>query len=303
MRPPMTTFRFPCLLICLLGLAGAASLHAAPPAGLPPLVQPASGEHHEGKVIWLDLVTPNLAAAEQFYGGLFGWTFQNVTTGYALAMLEGRAVCGIYQRAIPAGEHRQSNWLTFVAVANVETAQAAILQQGGKMVSPPHAYPQRGKQAVFTDPQGAVFAVLASSSGDPPDYLAAPGEWIWSSVIASDSGTDAAFYQNVFGYQVFDATQDSDNTEHLILSTDDFARLSINQLPDDSARRHPHWIHFVRVTDTVQTVSKVAGLGGRVLVEPRLGRHGGKVAVLADFAGAPFGVLEWSEDEKAEAPQ
>ena len=303
MRRSMTTPRFLGPLVCLLGLLGTVPLCAAPPGPLPSLMQPASDEHHEGKVIWLDLITPNLAAAEQFYGGLFGWTFQNVATGYALAMRDGRPVCGIYQRAIPAGEHRQSGWLTFIAVRNVEATQQLILQQGGKVLAAPHTYPQRGRQAVFADPQGAVFAVLASSSGDPPDYLATPGEWIWSSVVTRESPTDAAFYQNVFGYQVFDATRDSDSSEHLILSTDDFARASVNQLPDDSARRHPHWLNFVRVTDTVQSVAKVTALGGQVLVEPRIGRHGGKVAVVADFAGAPFGVLEWSEEESKEAPQ
>ena len=303
MRWSMTSPRFLGPLLCLLGLAVAAPLRAAPPVPLPALVQPASDEHHEGKVIWLELITPNLAAAEQFYGGLFGWTFQNVATGYAVAMLGGYPVGGIYQHAIPAGEHRQSGWLTFIAVKNVETTQQLILQQGGKMLTAPHTYPQRGRQAVFADPQGAAFAVLASSSGDPPDFLAAPGEWIWSSVIAREAGTDAAFYENVFGYQVFDATRDSDSTEHLILSTDDYARASVNQLPDDSARRHPHWLNFIRVTDTVQTVAKLTELGGHVLVEPHTGRHGGKVAVVADFAGAPFGVLEWSEDESKEAPQ
>jgi predicted enzyme related to lactoylglutathione lyase len=212
-------------------------------------------------------------------------------------------VCGLYQHLIPAGEHRQPGWLTFLAVRNADTAQQLILQQGGQLLAAPHTYPQRGRQAVFTDPQGAVFAILASSSGDPPDLLAAPGEWIWSSLIAREAGSDAAFYQNVFGYEVFDSTQDSESTEHLILSTEDYARASVNALPDDSARRHAHWLNFVRVTDTEQMVAKVTQLGGRVLVEPRVDRHGGKVAVVADFSGAPFGLLEWVEGQSREAMQ
>jgi len=39
-----------------------------------------------------DLVTPDLSAAEKFYGGLFGWRFQSVRAGdadYAVAMLDG----------------------------------------------------------------------------------------------------------------------------------------------------------------------------------------------------------------------
>ena len=37
-----------------------------------------------------------------------------------------------------------------------------------------------------------------------------------------------------------------------------------------------------------------AALGGRVLVAPRVDRQGGKIAVVADPQGAPFGLLEWS---------
>jgi uncharacterized protein len=37
------------------------------------------------------------------------------------------------------------------------------------------------------------------------------------------------------------------------------------------------------------------------LVEPRVDRNGGMLAVFADPAGAPFGVMEWSDsDTKAE---
>jgi len=36
-------------------------------------------------------------------------------------------------------------------------------------------------------------------------------------------------------------------------------------------------------------------LGGRVLVEPRIDRHGGRIAVVADPSGAPVGLMEWSD--------
>ena len=261
---------------------------AAPPRAalvpLPPLSQPPTNEHHVGKVIWVDLVTPDLAAAERFYGGLFGWTFHEIhtsSTNYALALLEGRPVAGILQRTLPAGEHRQPGWLTFIGVNDVDATQQLIVQGGGKVLAAPH-----------------VFAVLASSSGDPPDFLAAPGEWIWSSLIASDPGADAAFYQALFGYEVFESDNE-DGSEHLILSTEDYARASVNALPA-SGHHHPHWLNFVRVLDTEQMTVTVTQLGGRVLVEPRVDRHGGKVAVVADPFGAPFGLLEWPESESKE---
>jgi uncharacterized protein len=270
---------------------------------LPPLNTPASTEHHVGKMIWADLVTPDLAAAERFYGGLFGWTFRTIHTGssdYAVALADGRPVGGLFQKPIPAGEHRQSAWLTFLAVSDVDGAKRAALAHGATLVSDSKNYPARGRQAVLSDPDGAVFAILASSSGDPPDFLAEPGEWIWSALLSHDPGAAAAFYQQVFSFDVFDLASD-DGLEHVILSSDDFARASVNSLPADSKRRHSHWLNFVRVTDTVGMAAKVVASGGRVLVDPHVGRHGGQVAVVADPAGAPFGLMEWtSGDSKAE---
>ena len=63
---------------------------------------------------------------------------------------------------------------------------------------------------------------------------------------------------------------------------------------------HPHWLNYVRVEDAVKTAARVVALGGRMLVEPRLDRQGGKVAVVADPLGAPFGLLEWPDTERKE---
>jgi predicted enzyme related to lactoylglutathione lyase len=286
------------LFVCI------SALHAAP-FELPPLNSPASTEHHVGKMVWADLVTPDLAAAERFYGGLFGWTFKTIHTGnsdYAVALLDGRPVGGLFQKVLPSGEQRQSVWLTFIAVRDVEAAKRVALAHGAKVLSDSRSYSARGRQAVLSDPEGAVFAVLASSSGDTPDFLATPGEWIWSSLLCRDPGSEAAFYQEVFSYDVFDLASD-DGLEHVILSSDDLARASANALPKDSARRHPHWLNFIRVDSTADVAAKVIALGGRVLVAPHVDRHGGKAAVVADPAGAPFGLMEWTDNDSQAEPK
>jgi uncharacterized protein len=302
--PRLRRFSPQCLSVLLLSLICLSALRAAS-FELPPLNSPASAEHHVGKVVWAELVTPDLGAAERFYGGLFGWTFQTIHTGksdYAVALVNGRPVGGLFQKTIPAGEHRQSAWLTFVAVRDVDSVKRAALAHGAKVVSDSRSYPSRGRQAVLSDPEGAVFAILASSSGDAPDFLAAPGEWIWSSLLARHPDTEAAFYQQVFAYDVFDLASD-DGLEHVILSSDDFARASVNAMPADPARRHAHWLNFIRVDNTVDMVAKVTASGGRVLVEPHVDRHGGQVAVVADPAGAPFGLMEWTDSDSKVEPK
>jgi predicted enzyme related to lactoylglutathione lyase len=287
--------------LCTLALLSTGILSStaapAPAIQLPPLTQPASTEVHPGKVIWADLVTPNLKQAEDFYAGLFGWTFQPADGDgkFAIATLDGRPIAGIVQRPMP-GPKRQPAWLTFIAVRDVGAAQRSVKANGGKVLSPPKDYPMRGRQAVFADPDGAVFAVLASSSGDPPDYLAQPGEFIWSSLLVKNPDREAGFYRALFGYELFDLDSD-DASKHVILASDDYARAGIHSLPDNSARRHPHWLNFVRVEDVGAAVAKAVQLGGRILVDPRPDRHGGQIAVVADPSGAPLGLMEWVDTE------
>jgi predicted enzyme related to lactoylglutathione lyase len=271
---------------------------------LPALNSPPSGEHHIGKVVWADLVTPSLPAATNFYGGLFGWTFQTIRAGdtdYVVVLSHGLPIGGIVGKPLLNDEKHQSAWLTFIAVSDVEAAKRVALAHNAKVLANTASYARRGRQAVLADPEGAAFAILASSSGDSPDYLAAPGEWIWSSLHAKDAGAEAAFYQEVFGYDVYDATGD-DGAEHLILSSDDYARVSANGFPD-GGRRHAHWLNFVRVENAGAAAARALTLGGKVLVEPHPDRHGGMVAVIADPAGAPFGVMEWSETDTKVEPK
>jgi uncharacterized protein len=262
---------------------------------LPTVVEPATQEHHVGKVIFVELITPDLNAAKRFYGGLFGWTFRDINVGpraYAEALLGDQPVGGVFQKTLSAGEHRQPAWLTYFAVQDVDAATQTAVQHGATILFAPHSFSNRGRQAVLADPQGAIFAVLASSSGDPPDQLADPGEWIWSSLITSDPDADAAFYQALFGYEVFELPT-SQGAGHLILASGGYARASVNSRPASRPNMYPHWLNYVRVEDATASAAKVVALGGRVLVAPRPSRDGGKIALVADPLGAPLGLLEW----------
>jgi predicted enzyme related to lactoylglutathione lyase len=292
------------LFAAFLCAAGAIPVMAASSV-LPAIVDPATQEHHNGKVIFVELVTPDLAAAEKFYGGLFGWTFNDIKTDtleYAEASLDGHPVAGLIHKAIASDEHKQPAWLTFISSDNIETRKELALRNGAKVLFGPKDIPGRGREAVFADPQGAVFAVLDSTSGDPPDVLPEPGEWIWSSLITRDPDTDAAFYQEFFDYDIFSLPPDK-HAQHLLLASDDYARASVNSLPTKGRHSHPHWLNYVRVKDTEEMARKVVALGGHVLVKPRIDRHGGKIAVVSDPQGAPFGLIEWTAMDSKEVPQ
>jgi len=266
---------------------------------VPAVVAPASGEHHPGKAIFAELVTPDINAAKRFYGGVFGWQFVDVPGGnsvYAEAYDDGAPVGGIVQRAVPAGGHGQPAWLNFFAVADVDAAVRTATQAGGRVLVAPHDLADRGREAVLADAQGAVFAVLASGSGDPPDVLVAPGDFIWRSLITKDPAAAGNFYKSLFGYELFTLPASPGET-HMLFATENYARASDNSMPVARPDMRPHWLAFVRVDGVLKTLEKVRALGGKILVEPRVDRHGGLIAVVADPLGAPFGLMEWTADD------
>jgi predicted enzyme related to lactoylglutathione lyase len=112
----------------------------------------------------------------------------------------------------------------------------------------------------------------------------------------------AGFYQKLFDYEVFELPATT-GASHLLFASEEYARASVNTLPANRPKAHPHWLNYVRVDDAVKMAQKVVELGGRVLVAPRVDRHGGKVTVVADPLGAPFGLLEWPDSESKEVPK
>jgi uncharacterized protein len=289
--------------VLCVGAATRLASAATPALEFPPLMQPQAAEH-PGKFIWAELITPDLAAAERFYGGMFGWTFHDIRTDkvvYAVARLDDAPIAGLVQKAKRPDAAQQPAWLPFLSVSSVREAAQRVLAHGGKELEPPRAYRLRGQQAVYADPQGAVFAVLNSHSGDPPDVLAAPGEWIWIALMTRDPASDASFYQDVFGFEVFRLPSGA-RGEHLLLASDNFARASVNPLPRANDPS-PHWVGFVRVADVAAAAARAKTLGGQVLVEPHADRHGGTVALLEDPAGAAIGIMDWTQTSPSGAPE
>ena len=303
---PLQSMRYARLCVARGMIIAAIGILAIPPARsgpleVPAITSPVTSQHRIGKVIWRDLETTQMAAAKRFYTGLFGWQFR----GYhadgmddAVALKSGHPVAGILQRRIRKGEERPSAWLPFLAVRDADAAVITALQHHAQIVSEPENLPLRGRQALLTDPEGVRFGILSSSSGDTPDVTGLPGMWLWTALVSRDSGDEAVFYQQVFGYNLL-GMPTNDGFEHIRLSSDGLVRISVSEMPADAASLHPYWISFVRTDDATDTVARAQRLGARVMLNVRRDNHGDQSAVLADPTGARFGITELSSPSDA----
>lgn len=279
--------------VCLLTLALVAGPVIAAPPPLPPLSE-SGGPRLPGKFVWADLVTDDVPTARKFYALLFGWTFRDFG-GYAIAANDERPLCGMFQRPRPAGQSAKPRWLGYISVSNVEKAAKAVTKAGGKVLAEPQKMPERGEQAVFADSEGALFGVVRSSSGDPADFLAEPGDWIWVQLLSRNGRKAAEFYRMVAGYTVVENAE-TNRLSDFILTSEGYARATVRTIRQDSDGVRPTWLPFVRVLNVGETVAKAKQLGGKVLIEPTTELFDGKVAVLADPTGAAIGIMEWGAE-------
>lgn len=282
-----------------LTLTGRGIAQETRPPVLPPLTTISGSPRLPGKFVWADLVTDDVPAARKFYSQLFGWTFQDLGN-YTIAANDERPLCGMFQRPKPADASAKPRWFGYLSVANVSRAEKAVTKAGGKVLAAPQPMPKRGEQAVFTDPEGAVFGVVKSSAGDPPDFLPEPGDWIWVQLLSRDAKRAAAFYRTVGGYQVVENTGTNRLLDY-VLTSNGYARATVRTIPRAAEQVKPTWLPFVRVKRVTESVAQAQQLGGKVLIEPNPERFDSKVAVIADPTGAAIGLLEWPEGlEKGE---
>jgi hypothetical protein len=274
-------------------------------AALPALNQPSSTTANPGKFEWADLFTGDLGTAEQFYTGLLGWTasastdpksYSDAKAGghrrdYSVLSDHGVPVAGLVQRsgAVSKSEH-PARWIGYVAVPDLKASLKAVKAAGGKVVSPEHRVPERGQQAIVTDPEQAVVGLIHSSSGDIADADTMSGRWMWFELYSAHSKAAGDFYQRALGYQVGPDTN-SNKPGHFLLVSGGQNRAGISPLPFAEAK--PDWLGFIRVDDLDATVGKVAGLGGEVIDAPKEAEMGSRYALISDPTGGVFGLVQF----------
>lgn len=111
---------------------------------------------------WNELNTRDVEAAKAFYGKVFGWG--NKGDDYVEWQLGDKSIAGgMDLNKLPLPESVPSHWLVYFTVADVDASAARVTELGGTINMPPMDIPNMGRFGVFTDPQGAVFAMFSST--------------------------------------------------------------------------------------------------------------------------------------------
>ncbi len=125
-----------------------------------------------GTVAWSELITRDAPRVADFYRAVFGYGVGPSSGGEPdrlLLHVDGRptaAVRGVRRLPLDRGAH----WRTYFEVADPDAVTRQVTALGGRVLDLPHDS-RYGRTAAVADPEGAAFALIASS----PPRAAAPG--------------------------------------------------------------------------------------------------------------------------------
>jgi predicted enzyme related to lactoylglutathione lyase len=264
--------------------------------------------NHHGDFIWYELMTPDSAAAQAFYGPMLGWRFGGDEAYRRIEASEG-SIGGVLQltpNMIAEGAH--PCWLGYLLVDDVDAMVASIRDAGGSVHMPAHDMDGVGRFAMVADPQGAPFYLIKPTPpADDPDKISHAfsydrprmGHCAWNELSTSDPAAALRFYGERFGW-----VKDGE-MELGPIGKYEFLRHA-GRAPEGSPEGHgllgavmprmpeapaSAWAHYFRVPDIDAASRHIGENGGTVVMAPTEIPGGDFSMNAIDPQGAPFALV------------
>ncbi|MGH9026496.1 MAG: VOC family protein [Acidimicrobiia bacterium] len=273
-----------------------------------------------GVPCWVDTAQRDQKAASEFYGGLFGWSFENrlpadAPAQYLVAQLHDRDVAAIgpqMDRSAPAA------WNTYIWVESADATAARVTDAGGTIVEAPSDVLDYGRMAVCADPEGASFSLWQAGTHRGAQLVNEPNTWVFSELHSRDPEGAVAFYGSVFGWEIKTYEMGDSSFSMFLLAGygdslsardpelrerqdgaperfEDVVAWLIPMTDDQPADVPANWGVTFAVDDADAAVDRAQSLGATVLVPP-FDAPPVRMSVLTDPQGATFTASQFKPD-------
>ena len=248
-------------------------------------------DHPLGAPTWFELGTKDQAAAETFYGELFGWTLRKTAmpdgSHYTIFQLDGRDVAACYTLMadmVAAGV--PPHWGVYFKVADCDASVDKVRANGGSVFCEPFEVMEHLRMASVGDPEGAAFNLHQPRLHPGVGVIREPNAVLWVELATRDIARAQAFYGAVLGWTA--TPFDAGPTQYRVLSCggceSGFGGLmEMNEMWEGIPS---HWSIYLHVVDVDAILAKTVALGGSVCV-PAFDVPGvGRIARIDDPTGA-----------------
>ena len=252
---------------------------------------PARDSYAQGTPNWVDLQTTDQAAAKAFYGGVFGWSFddQPMDAGavYSIAKIgDGQVAAIAPQSPELKAAGAPPMWNTYLAVDSVDDATAKVAAAGGTVAMEPFDVMDAGRMSFVMDPSGAPVALWQANQHIGATLVNEPGTVVWNELI-TDNPAALPFYEQVLGLTTTTTEMGEDKYTMVQVGGKEVG----GTMPPQTAGMPNHWHVYFAVADADAAAAKIRELGGSVMAGP-FDTPIGKMAVVADPQGAVFSLFQ-----------
>lgn len=260
-----------------------------------------------GVPCWVEASHPDPAGALDFYGGVFGWEFEDAmptdsTGGYFIARHRAvntsifdtsgavssgdvAAVCAPRDASVP-----MATWNTYFWVDSADETETLVRDAGGTVLVPAFDFLDACRMGIFADREGAAFGVWEAKKHQGARLINDPGAVVFNNLNARDIDDAKSFYGSVFGWRTGPIGGGADGwrlpgygdwleREHhpglrarmtAAGAPEGFEDTvaSIIPIPDDQPDLPAHWSVTFATDDADATAAKARELGGVVIVPP-----------------------------------
>jgi len=262
-----------------------------------------------GVPCWIDTSQPDTDAAAEFYGGLFGWEFEDAMPAeapgrYLIARIRGGDVAAV--SSAPEDAPAQATWNTYIWVEDADEAAAKARGAGGSVVSEPFEVMDAGRMAMLADSEGATFCVWQAREHRGARIVNEPGALNFNVLNTRDPAAAKRFYGDLFGWTTLDLGSGEfwtlraygDYLEQLSPGTRERSAemgaagfedvvAAITPIAGNDTGTPAHWGVTFGTADADATAAKATELGGTVLLAP-IDAPYSRLTLLRDPNGATF---------------
>jgi uncharacterized protein len=235
-----------------------------------------------GAPCWIDLTTSDTDRAQQFYGNVFGWTFESAGPeygGYINAFKDGEYVAGLMHN--DPQWNSPDAWTTYFHTSDIKATMATAVAAGAVSCVEAMEVKDKGWMGVQTDPTGAVYGLWQPMGHGGFNVVNEAGAPVYFQLTTRDYGKALDFYREVFGWQI-ETVSDTDEFRYSTANFDGEALLGVMSYDVE-----PDWCVFLGADDVDKTVQLIVDNGGSVIRAAEDTPYG-RLAAVADPTGAGF---------------
>jgi hypothetical protein len=235
----------------------------------------------------VELETTDPAGAKRFYSRLFDWAAEDYPIGenqsYTMFRIDGLDVAAVCQATSST-----PIWMLYVCISDAKCQAKKATSLGARIVHKPSAHAQFCTTAVLQDRSGALFGVWQPHEKAGFGLGGEDNCFCWADLVTHNPAQAADFYSELFGWTL-EGGHGTDGYLHIQNEGE-----MIGGIPParPAGVSDPHWLIYFQTADCDGLAHRAEREGAKLVTPPMSLSGVGRIAVIADPAGAVFALYE-----------